>query len=265
MKIAIAGCLGRMGRTLLNEAITIPEIQLCAVSVQNKEEVAQAAALLASLGQAQVAVVRQVEDLVLGADAVIDFTTPEYTLEIARHVAAQHSIHIIGTTGFDAAQYVTLAAYAKQARIVQSGNFSIGVNVVEQLVEQAAKQLAAAEYDIEILEMHHRHKVDAPSGTALLLADAAAKGRGVALEQARSHYAEGRIGEREQGSIGISVQRGGEVVGEHTVTFAGNHETITISHRSFSRAIYAQGALQAALWASDKPNGLYSMRNVVAG
>ncbi len=258
MKLAITGCLGRMGRTLVEAVTASPALTLAAVSVQERTEAEAARALV---GQG-VFVTQDTRALVEAADAVIDFTVLEYSLGIAAEVAAQGKIHILGTTGFTDIQQAQLSQCAKSARIVQSGNFSIGVNVLARLVEQAAARLSE-EYDIEIREMHHRHKIDAPSGTALLLGEAAAAGRGVSLKDARRHYGEGRIGAREEGTIGFSVQRGGGVIGDHEVTFAGAQEMIMLSHRSFSRGIYAQGAIKAALWAKDKPPGLYSMHDVL--
>ncbi len=263
MKLAIAGGLGRMGKTLIEAIAAAPQMQLAAVSVKDASEIPLAKALLAQVKAGAVEVVRTTGELVAAADAVIDFTAPEYSLAMAEAVAAQQKIHIVGTTGFNVAQLAQLGTFGQRARIVQSGNFSIGVNVVARLVEQAA-MLLSEEYDIEIVEMHHRHKKDAPSGTALLLAEAAAEGRQKELKKLRRHYGEGQIGEREKGTIGIVARRGGEIVGDHTVTFAGDHEVIELSHRSFSRAIYAQGAIRAALWAKDQPPGFYSMRNVLA-
>lgn len=236
MKLAIAGINGRMGQAL-RQAITAR----AGVSL-----VADGATLPADL---------------FAADAVIDFTAPDYSLELAREAARQGKIHIIGTTGFSDTQLQEIEACAEKARIVLSYNMSIGVNIVRALVEQAAK-LFDAGYDIEIEEMHHKHKKDAPSGTALMLASAAAEGRGLA-EDALVMYGQGQIGERQDGTIGIAVRRGGNVVGEHTVTFAGEDEIIDIKHRSFSRAIYANGALKAALWVKDQQPGLYRMKDVV--
>jgi 4-hydroxy-tetrahydrodipicolinate reductase len=209
--------------------------------------------------KAEFPLVTNAAELIALGDAVIDFTAPENSLAIAKAAAAKGSVHIIGTTGFTSAQEAELVTYAKTARIVKSGNFSLGVNVVEKLVEQAAK-LLDANYDIELFEMHHKHKKDAPSGTALMLGDAAARGRGVVLADKKVID---RDGVRKVGDIGFSVARGGDVVGIHTVTFAGAGEVIELKHQGFSREIYATGALHAALWAANKPAGLYTMRDVV--
>jgi len=193
------------------------------------------------------------------AEAFIDFTAPEATIALAKEVAKTGGILIVGTTGFSVQQQKELEKCAKTARIVQSGNFSLGVNILENLVEQAARKLGEL-YDIEINEMHHRHKKDAPSGTALMLGRAAAKGRGVSLDDKKVLD---RDGQRKTGDIGFSVLRGGDVVGIHNVMFAGGGELITLSHQGFSREIYANGAITAALWANKQPNGLYSMKDVI--
>ena len=193
------------------------------------------------------------------ADAVIDFTAPEATLAVAEAIAARGGIHVVGTTGFSSDQQKKLESYATRACVVQSGNFSPGVALMERLTEQAAKILGE-EYDVEIFEMHHKHKKDAPSGTALMLGQAAARGRNADFEKKKTLD---RNGERKRGDIGFSVARGGDVVGLHEVTFAGPGETISIKHQGFNRDIYAAGALKAALWAKGKKPGFYSMKDVL--
>ena len=247
MKIGIAGCEGRMGQTLI--AATRADARFTLAGGSEREPV-----------KTDFPVVISAAELVSMSDAVIDFTSPENSLAIAEAAAGKGRIHIIGTTGFTPAQQQKLAGFAAKARIVQSGNFSLGVNLLEKLVEVAAKQLAD-DYDIEIFEMHHKHKKDAPSGTALMLGAAAARGRGVSLAEKKSID---RDGVRKVGDIGFSVARGGDVVGIHTVTFAGGGEIIELKHQGFSREIYAKGALHAALWAHTQEVGLYSMRDVLA-
>ncbi len=249
LTLAIAGCTGRMGQALVASAHGNKDVKIVAGSVRSKA--AQHAAGLFVTSDPAV--------LVQKADAVIDFTTPEATLAVAREIAKTGGILVIGTTGFSDGQQKKLAECAATARIVQSGNFSLGVNILESLVEKAAS-LLNEEYDIEISEMHHKHKKDAPSGTALMLGRAAAKGRKVSLDGKK---AIDRSGERKVGDIGFSVMRGGDVVGIHNVMFAGNGELITLSHQGFSRTIFATGAITAALWARDKNPGLYSMRDVI--
>jgi len=200
--------------------------------------------------------------LMAEADGVIDFTTPAATIELAGLAAQARSVHIIGTTGFDAAQEDAITAAARHARIVKSGNMSLGVNVLAGLVKQAAAQLGDA-WDIEILDMHHRHKVDAPSGTALLLGEAAADGRGVELNNMRESGRDGLGAPRATGAIGFAALRGGSVVGDHEVIIAGENEQIRLAHRAEDRDIFARGALKAALWAHDKSEGLYTMQDVL--
>ncbi len=256
MKIAIAGCMGRMGQMLITATLADSRFTLAAGSEKGVVDTAR----LMALGAAHIIVTPDAQTLVGAADAVIDFTTPENSLAIAEAASAKGSIHIIGTTGFTTEQQKQLAGFAHNARIVQSGNFSLGVNLLEKLVEDAARKLAD-DYDIEIFEMHHRHKKDAPSGTALMLGEAAARGRGISLADKKVLD---RDGVREQGDIGFSVARGGDVVGIHTVSFAGGGELIELKHQGFSREIYAKGALHAALWAKDQKPGLYSMKEILS-
>lgn len=199
----------------------------------------------------------EADQLFARADVLIDFTRPEAT---ARHVwlaAKNHKPLVIGTTGLGPGQEQEIRDAAKETAIVYAANMSIGVNLLLALVEQAAAKLGP-EWDIEIAETHHRHKVDAPSGTALALGRAAAKGRGVTLDPVT-----GREGKRERGAIGFAVQRGGDVVGEHTVTFFADGERLELGHKASNRALFAKGAIRAALWAADRPHGLYTMRDVL--
>ena len=196
------------------------------------------------------------------ADGVIDFTTPAATVELAALAAQARLVHIIGTTGCDAAEDAQIAAAARHARIVKSGNMSLGVNMLAGLVRQAAAQLDD-DWDIEIVDMHHRHKVDAPSGTALLLGEAAAAGRGVSLDDVKDSGRDGIGAPRAAGNIGFATLRGGSVVGDHEVILAGTHEHIRLAHRAEDRDIFARGALKAALWAKDQPEGLYDMSDVL--
>jgi len=259
MKTAVAGCLGRMGLTLVEAVQAASDLTLVAGSERAGFNVTESQTALAAFGAANLLITSDPAELAKSAEAVIDFTTPEATLAVAREVAERRGIHIIGTTGWTAEQQRELERYAKGARIVQSGNFSLGINVLERVVEEVARLLDDT-YDIEISEMHHRHKKDAPSGTALMLGRAAASGRKVDLDKKK---ALDRNGMRKQGDIGFSIARGGNVVGIHDVTFAGPNETLIFSHQAFSRAIYAQGALKAAAWAKGKKPGLYSMKDVL--
>ncbi len=241
-----------MGQTLLTAVQH--DARFALVCVSEREGAAASLSLPAGVSLATTP-----QQLMAKAEAVVDFTSPASSLALAAAVAAKGGIHIIGTTGFSETEQAQLAQLAKQARIVQSGNFSLGVNMLEMLVEQAARKLAD-DYDIEIHEAHHRHKKDSPSGTALMLGRAAARGRGVSLADKQVVHGHG---ERKRGDIGFSVTRGGDIVGIHHVLFAGSGETLTLSHQGFDRSIYAHGALAAALWAQDKKPGLYSMRDVL--
>ena len=198
-----------------------------------------------------------------GADAIIDFTAPAASVALAQRAARTKLIHIVGTTGLSAADHEAIATAAKAgATIVKSGNFSLGVNLLAGLVKQAAAALGEG-FDIEILEMHHNKKVDAPSGTALLLGEAAAAGRDIALAEHSVRVRDGHTGARHFGSIGFASLRGGTVVGDHSVIFAGDSERIELTHRAESRAIFANGAVHATLWAKGKPAGLYTMADVL--
>lgn len=249
LTIAIAGCSGRMGQALVTSAQENKDVKLVAGSVRD----------IGKHPKTDVYITSNPVVLAEKAEAVIDFTSPEATLVLAGEIARTGGIMIIGTTGFNEKQQQEINNCAKTCRIVQSGNFSLGVNILESLVERTAA-LLGTQYDIEINEMHHRHKKDAPSGTALMLGNAAAKGRGVNLNDKK---AMDRNGERKAGDIGFSVLRGGDVVGVHNVMFAGGGELVTLSHQGFSRAIYANGAVTAALWARDKKAGIYNMRDVI--
>lgn len=254
LKIAIAGCLGRMGATLVKSVREDARFTLAAGSERPGFDTHQLAALGGGFFVSD-----NPEEVAKRAEAVIDFTTPEATLAMAAAVATQGGIHIIGTTGFSPAQLKELEAHGKKARIVRAGNFSLAVAVLSHLVEKTARLLDDA-YDIEIFEMHHRHKKDAPSGTALMLGEAAAKGRGISFADKKKLE---RSGERKKGDIGFSVARGGDVVGIHTVIFSGGDEMLELKHQGFSREIYAKGALRAALWAKDQKPGCYGIHDVL--
>lgn len=196
------------------------------------------------------------------AQAVIDFTAPEASCEFATIAAQARATHVIGTTGFDAAQLAHLKACARHAVIVRAGNMSLGVNLLMGLTRKVAAALGE-DWDIEIVEAHHHHKVDAPSGTALMLGEAAAQGRGESLDALRSHTREGITGPRRPGEIGFAAIRGGDIVGEHDVMFAGAGERIVLRHLATDRAIFARGALRAALWGQDRKPGEYDMTDVL--
>ncbi|MFZ1079167.1 MAG: 4-hydroxy-tetrahydrodipicolinate reductase, partial [Methylovirgula sp.] len=223
----------------------------------------QDAGALAGCGTLGVAIGADALAAVVAADGILDFTTPRVSLELAALAAQARIVHVIGTTGFSAEDLDALAAAAHHAVIVKSGNMSLGVNLLASLVEQTARALGP-EYDIEIVEAHHRMKADAPSGTALLLGEAAARGRGIPLAEhsVRGHAA--HAGPRAIGAIGFASLRGGTVVGEHAVIFAGPGERLELAHKAEDRGIFARGALHAALWGRGKKPGLYSMADVLA-
>jgi 4-hydroxy-tetrahydrodipicolinate reductase len=202
------------------------------------------------------------EPLFEGADVVVDFTSPSATAIHAGLAAKTGTAHVVGTTGLDSDQMTTISRAAQRVPIVIASNMSLGVNLLEQVVEEVARILDT-DWDIEIIEMHHRHKVDAPSGTALSLGDAAARGRNVQLRRVAKRGRDGQVGPRVKGEIGFSAIRGGDVVGDHAVIFAADGERIEITHKASNREIFARGAVKAVLWAAGKRPGLYSMKDVL--
>ncbi len=257
MKIAIAGAGGRMGRVLTR---VFNETPGCAVV--GGLEIKGSPLVGAAMGDTGAIITDDAATLFKSIDAVIDFTVPAATLSLVEYSASAGIVHVIGTTGIDADGDQKVRSAAKTARIVKSGNMSLGVNILASLVKKAAKALGE-EFDIEVLEMHHRHKIDAPSGTALLLGKAAAEGRGIGLAKRSIRTRDGHTGARPVGDIGFATLRGGSVVGDHTVMFAGNSERIELTHKAESRDLFAYGAVKAALWARDQKPGLYSMADVL--
>jgi 4-hydroxy-tetrahydrodipicolinate reductase len=217
---------------------------------------------LAGSGALGIAITDRPLEVFTRVDGVLDFTAPKASVAYAGLAAQARIVHVIGTTGFSAEDEAAIAAAARHATIVKSGNMSLGVNLLAALVERAARALGE-DFDIEICEMHHRHKVDAPSGTALLLGQAAARGREADLGARAIRGREGHTGPRPRGAIGFAALRGGSVVGDHTVTLAGEGERIELTHRAEDRQIFARGAVKAALWAHGRPPGLYSMQDVL--
>ena len=262
MKIAVAGASGRMGRMLV-EAIQNADDALLAgaLDVPSAPELGTDAA--AFLGKPAGVLIEA--DLARGlaqAAYLIDFTRPEGTLKHLDYCAAHGIKMIIGTTGFDEAGKAAIAAAAKKTAIVFASNMSVGVNVTLKLLEMAAKSFSHG-YDIEIIEAHHRHKVDAPSGTALMMGEAVADALGRKLDDVAVYGREGITGERDPSSIGFAAIRGGDIVGDHTVLFAGIGERVEITHKSSSRVTYAQGSLRAARFLRDKSSGLFDMQDVL--
>ena len=262
LRIAVAGASGRMGRMLVEAVLQAGDLQLTgALDQPGSPALGQDAG--AFLGRASgVAIVADLRQALANADVLIDFTRPEGTLA---HLAVCRELGVkavIGTTGLSDAQKADVAAAAREIAIVMSPNMSVGVNVVLRLLQTAARALAQG-YDIEIIEAHHRHKVDAPSGTALAMGEVIAAELGRDLKTCAVYGREGVTGERDPSTIGFATVRGGDIVGDHTVLFAGTGERIEIAHKSSSRATYAQGSLRAARFLADKPNGLFGMNDVL--
>jgi 4-hydroxy-tetrahydrodipicolinate reductase len=264
MGLAVVGAAGRMGQTLIRAISSTEGTRLVgAVERPGSPHLGKDAGELAGIGTSGIKVTDDPLPVFARADGVLDFTSPAATVEFAGYAAQARIVHVIGTTGCSVADDAAIAAAARHATIVKSGNMSLGVNLLAVLVEQAARALDPQDFDIEILEMHHRHKVDAPSGTALLLGEAAALGRDMALEDNAVKVRDGHTGPRAQGSIGFATLRGGSVVGEHSVYLSGPGERIILSHDAQDRSIFARGAVKAALWARGRKPGLYSMRDVL--
>ncbi|HVY84240.1 MAG TPA: 4-hydroxy-tetrahydrodipicolinate reductase [Caulobacterales bacterium] len=252
LSIAIAGAGGRMGRALI--AAVAQRKDMSIVGGTEREGAAAEAAF---------PIAQDASAAAKNADVWIDFSTPDATIAALDALASTKvRAAIIGTTGLTAEQEAKIAEAARRIAIVHSGNFSLGVNLLAYLAREAAKRLGS-DWDVEIVEAHHRRKVDAPSGTALLLGEAVAEGRNVALLDTRLAPHDGLTGARPEGGIGFASVRGGGIVGEHDVMFAGERELITLSHQALDRAVFADGALVAANWAQDKPPGLYSMKDVL--
>ena len=263
LRIGVAGCTGRMGLMLLRAATETDGFVLAAGSVRpGMVETVRPDLIAQGFDPDSFALVDSTKALVDASDAVIDFTTPGLTLQLAEEVANQDKMLVSGTTGLASGQQKQFEAFAQKARIVWAANMSVGVTLLQAVVKQVAAVLDE-EYDIEVYEMHHRMKQDAPSGTALALGRAAADGRDTKLQRAGIFAREGHTGPRTVGTIGFAVSRGGEVIGDHTVTFAGPGERIELSHKASDRMIYAHGALRAARWLQDQQPGLYSMNNVL--
>lgn len=261
--LVVTGASGRMGRTLIGLAQGSDKIRLvgCVERAGHPwigRDVGEA------MGGAPIGV--KVTDDALEAfakaQAVVDFTAPAATVEFAALAAQARAVHVIGTTGLEAEHLARIAAAARHATIIRAGNMSLGVNLLTRLTQKVAAALDA-DWDVEIVEAHHRMKVDAPSGTALMLGEAAATGRGVSLEDARVSGRDGITGARTRGSIGFSAIRGGDIVGEHDVIFAGEGERVILRHMATDRAIFARGALRAAVWGQGKKPGQYDMMDVL--
>ncbi|MBL4806226.1 MAG: 4-hydroxy-tetrahydrodipicolinate reductase [Rhodobacteraceae bacterium] len=262
-RISVMGASGRMGRMLVQAVLENEHCELIGVSERPGHDWAGHDLGVCLGGKANgVPVVDDPLEIIANSDAVLDFTTPEATIIHAELTAQARAAHVIGTTGLSDDDLKKLSAAARHTPIIRAGNFSLGVNLLTVLTRKVAEALDA-DFDIEIVEMHHRHKVDAPSGTALMLGEAAAEGRGAQLEDLRDPAREGITGERTRGNIGFAALRGGDIVGEHEVIFAGLGERITLKHIATDRMLFARGAVKAALWGHHKKPGEYSMLDVL--
>ncbi len=252
-----------MGRTLVRAVAETEGATLhAALERPGSALIGQDAGVVAGLPALGVPITDDPLQAVVAADGILDFTAPDSSVAMAAYAAQARIVHVIGTTGFEEAHLQRLEAAARHATIVKSGNMSLGVNLLAGLVRRAAAALGE-DWDIEVLEMHHRMKVDAPSGTALLLGNAAAEGRQVALKDKKVAVRDGITGARERGAIGFATLRGGSVIGEHHVVFAAEGERIELTHRAEDRQLFARGAIRAALWAFGRKPGLYDMDDVL--
>jgi 4-hydroxy-tetrahydrodipicolinate reductase len=261
--IVVTGASGRMGQMLIREIAANPAVRLCG-AIERPGHAWLGRDIGTAMGGAPMGV--QVSDDALAAfahaQAVIDFTAPQATVEFAALAAQARAVHVVGTTGLEPQHHAQLDAAARHAVIVQAGNMSLGVNLLARMTQQVAAALDA-DWDIEIVEAHHRMKVDAPSGTALMLGQAAAQGRGVDLGAQMVSGRDGITGARAAGSIGFCAIRGGDIVGEHDVVFAAMGERIVLRHIATDRAIFARGAIKAAIWGQTQKPGRYDMMNVL--
>jgi 4-hydroxy-tetrahydrodipicolinate reductase len=263
LRIGVIGCAGRMGRANLAEALATAGVEL----VGGTERPGHAAigtdlGTLAGVEPIGIACTADNAALMTKAHVLIEFSVPEATIANARLAAEHGCAHVIGTTGLAPADRAALAEAASRTAIVWAPNMSLGVNLLLGLAEKVAATLDES-FDIEIVEMHHRHKVDAPSGTALAIAEAAARGRGKPLDELAVRGRDGITGARKPGTIGLASLRGGDVVGDHTITFAADGERLELAHKASSREIYSRGAIRAALWAGQQKPGLYGMKDVL--
>ena len=263
MRLVVVGAAGRMGQALIRAIHQTSGVKLvAAIESQDSPALAQDAGVLAGVGKTGIAITTDALAAFAEADGVLDFTIPAATVEFAALAAQARIVHVIGTTGLSPNDMSKLKAAARHSVIVQSGNFGLGINVLALLVKRAAKALDQ-DYDIEIVEMHHRMKIDAPSGTALLLGEAAAEGRKISLADHMDKARDGHHGARTPGDIGFASLRGGSVAGEHSVVFAGPGERITLSHSAESRDNFANGAVKAALWGRGRKPSFFSMTDVL--
>ena len=263
IRVGIIGCSGRMGRNNVAAVIAHPDLRLAGgVEQPDHPTLGQDIGPLVGLDPLTLFVSDDLDGLIDRSDVLIEFSAPEASLQHLAVSAAAGKAHVLGTTGFDDLQMRALAGFSDACPVLWSANMSLGVNLLLGLAERVAAALDA-DWDAEIIEMHHRHKVDAPSGTALALGRAVAAGRKVGLNEMAVRSRDGIVGARPIGSIGFAALRGGDVVGEHVVLFAGEAERVELAHRATDRKIFARGAVRAARWLAGKPPGLYGMADVL--
>lgn len=263
MKVGVIGAGGRMGRLLVQLSHEAEGLEVVAASERpGSDLIGRDAGELAGVGALGVAIGDDPAAVFQAADTAIEFSIPQATADHAALAAAHGAAYVTGTTGLNAEQEAALQAAAADVPIVYAPNMSVVVNVFMNLVERVASILGP-DYDIEVLEMHHKHKIDAPSGTAVGLGKAAARGRGVDLDEHAIWSREGETGARPEGAIGFATLRGADVVGEHTVMFAGAGERMELTHRCTDRGLFARGAIRATQWVGGKPSGLYTMNDVL--
>lgn len=264
MKIGVSAIKGKMSRTIANLIMQDSIAELNAALVKNGSDIEGGdLGEFLGFGKNNIAITSDIEQFIKNCDAVIDFSSPKLSIEIARNCAKYSKVFVCGTTGFDDAQKEQLVKYSKECVVIWSSNMSLGVNLLLNLVEIAAAKLHD-DFDIEIVEMHHKNKIDSPSGTALSLGAAAAKGRSIDLEKSARMQRVGKDLSRNKNEIGFASLRGGDVVGDHKVIFAGNGERLEMGHKASNRDIFAQGAIRAAIWGSVQKSGFYSMRDVLS-
>jgi 4-hydroxy-tetrahydrodipicolinate reductase len=263
MKIAVMGAAGRMGCELVRALHASSGLTVAGgIERPGSNAIGQDVGALAGIGPIGAKVTDDALELLARVDGVLDFTMPAASVETAGLAANARIIHVIGTTGFSDAEQKAIKAASRHATIIQAGNMSLGVNLLTVMTRKIAAALDE-DFDIEVLEMHHKHKIDAPSGTALMLGQAAAEGRGIALTTRSVRTRDGHTGARKRGDIGFATMRGGNVVGDHTVMFAADGEIIEISHRATDRGIFARGAVKAVQWGRGKGPGLFNMVDVL--
>lgn len=263
MKIGVTGVVGRMGKTIASLVLQHELVELSSGLVrQNSELVGQDLGEFLGFEKSGVKMVSSLEEFVQSCDAIIDFSSPSLSLELAAKCAEFNKIMVCGTTGFAENEKKQFASHAARAVIIWSSNMSLGVNLLMNLAQKVA-HILHDDFDVEIVEMHHKNKVDAPSGTALSLGAAVAAGRGIDLQQMANMARVGKDAARKKGEIGFATLRGGDVIGDHSIIFAGEGERVELTHKASNRDIFAKGAIRAVIWGSAKEAGFYSMRDVL--